>query len=261
VQGLNEDLTGRIGRLKSILRRGLDREVSGTSRARSQYSSAQNPPRTTGWLLLAMTSSARKPITTEPRRRARSWCPNKRHATRQLCRRVTLSSLDTTFESDPELDTGSLRGDLLALLRRAADLLEGPAGTAIRAWSAMRCGIQDLPPNSATTPGAAARQRCEMLCAGPPSAASFARHIATRQVESGREVGDIKLPVGRSLTWMGKSVPRPSCGPRPQQARDGRSVGGRRACYQLTPAVHLDLVEDHRQVILHRVRRDEQPWR
>jgi hypothetical protein len=38
------------------------------------------------------------------------------------------------FESDPELDTGSLRGDQLALLRRAADLLEGPAGTAIRAW-------------------------------------------------------------------------------------------------------------------------------
>jgi hypothetical protein len=42
VQRLNEDLTGRIGRLKSILRRGLDREVSGTSRARSQDSSAQN---------------------------------------------------------------------------------------------------------------------------------------------------------------------------------------------------------------------------
>jgi AcrR family transcriptional regulator len=29
-------------------------------------------------------------------------------------------------------DTGSLRGDLLALLRSAADLLDGPAGTAIR---------------------------------------------------------------------------------------------------------------------------------
>jgi hypothetical protein len=204
VQGLNEDLTGRIGRLKSILRRGLDREVSGTSRARSQYSSAQNPPRTTGWLLLAMTSSARKPITTEPRRRARSWCPNKRHATRQLCRRVTLSSLDTTFESDPELDTGSLRGDLLALLRRAADLLEGPAGTAIRAWSAMRCGIQDLPPNSATTPGPQGGSDARCCAPGHRARRVSPGTIATRQVESGREVGDIKLPVGRSLTWNGQ---------------------------------------------------------
>ncbi len=42
MERLNEDLTGRIGRLKSILRRGLDREVSGTSRARSPDSSAQN---------------------------------------------------------------------------------------------------------------------------------------------------------------------------------------------------------------------------
>jgi hypothetical protein len=67
--------------------------------------------------------------------------------------------------------------------------------------------------------------------------------------------------LGDPSPGMGMSIPRPSCGPRPQQAWDGRSVGGRRACYQLTPAVHLDLVEDHRQVILHRVRRDEQPWR
>jgi hypothetical protein len=94
---------------------------------------------------------------------------------RSVASQITLLYMRDFFESDPELDTGSLRGDQLALLRRAADMLEGPAGAAIRAWSAMRCGIQDLPPNSATTPWAGRWQRCETLCAGPPSAASFAR--------------------------------------------------------------------------------------
>jgi hypothetical protein len=51
---------------------------------------------------------------------------------RSVVSQITLLYMRDFFESDPELDTGSLRGELLALLRRAADLLEGSAGTAIR---------------------------------------------------------------------------------------------------------------------------------
>jgi hypothetical protein len=96
VQRLNEDLTGRIGRLKSILRRGLDPEVSGTSRARSQDSSAQNLA-TNNRLAAARDDfeRAKADYDRAEARRARSGCTNKRHATRQLCRRVTQRARST----------------------------------------------------------------------------------------------------------------------------------------------------------------------
>ena len=45
---------------------------------------------------------------------------------------VMAAIYDLLPEPATTVDTGSLRGDLLALLRTAADLLAGPAGTAIR---------------------------------------------------------------------------------------------------------------------------------
>jgi HJR/Mrr/RecB family endonuclease len=79
-----------------LLHRRCGLTMSPTSRVRSQDSSAQNLATNNGWLLLEMSLSVRKRITTEPRRRARSGCTNKPHATRQLCERMTMRWHDTT---------------------------------------------------------------------------------------------------------------------------------------------------------------------